>query len=87
MITIEDKKTIKILSEKYHAKRVLLFGSSLMGDGTDIDLAVEGVSPRRFFDFYGELMFSLTKPVDLIDLVGTSKFVEMVRQEGVPIYG
>ncbi len=87
MITSEEKKTIRAISKKYHAKPVLLFGSSLMGDGNDIDLAVEGVLPSRFYDFYGELMFSLTKPVDLIDLVGTSKFVEMVRKEGVPLYG
>ena len=83
MITVKEKETICEVSKKYHARRVLLFGSSLYGDGNDIDLAVEGVLPRKFYDFYAELVFSLTKPVDLIDLVGTSKFVEMVKQEGV----
>jgi predicted nucleotidyltransferase len=87
MITSEEKKTICDISEKYRAKLVLLFGSSLVGAGHDIDLAVEGVLPSKFYDFYGELMFALTKPVDLIDLAGTSKFVEMVRKEGVPLYG
>lgn len=87
MIIVEDRKTIRAVSKKYHAKRVLLFGSSLFGDGNDIDLAVEGVVPNKYFEFYGELMFALTKPVDLIDLAGKSKFVEMVRQEGVLLYG
>ena len=87
MIAVEDKKHIREISEKYHARRVLLFGSSLSADGNDIDLAVEGVAPEKFFDFYGELMFSLTKPVDLIDLGSVSKFVDMVRQEGVLLYG
>jgi predicted nucleotidyltransferase len=87
MITSEEKKTICDISRKYNAKLVLLFGSSLAGSGHDIDLAVEGVLPGRFYDFYGELMFSLTKPVDLIDLTGTSKFVEMIRREGVSLYG
>ena len=85
MIALKEQEIIKKISKKYHAKRVLLFGSSLGGDGNDIDLAVEGVVPGKFYDYYGELMFSLTKPVDLIDLSGTSKFVEMIRREGVPL--
>lgn len=87
MITVKDKEIIGILSDKYRVKRVLLFGSSINDDGNDIDLAVEGVLPSKFYDFYGELMFSLTKPVDLIDLAGKSKFVELIKQEGLLIYG
>ena len=87
MITQEDKIIIQTISKKYNAKQVLLFGSSLTGNGTDIDLAVEGVMPRKFYDFYSDLMFALSKPVDLIDLIGSSKLVELIRQEGVPLYG
>ena len=87
MIASEDRAKIAGISRKYQVKRVLLFGSSLTGDGNDIDLAVEGVSPRRFYELYAELMLALSKPVDLIDLSVSSKFVEMVRQEGVPVYG
>ena len=54
MITEIDKKTIKEISEKYRAKRVLLFGSSLFSEEVrrDIDIAAEGIPPQDFFDFY-----------------------------------
>ena len=89
MISESDKKIIRELSEKYHVKRVLLFGSSAdpSKEGRDIDLAVEGVESKDFFKFYGSLMLKLSKPVDLIDLAETSKFVTLVEKEGIPIYG
>jgi predicted nucleotidyltransferase len=89
MISEYDKKIIKKISKKYKARRVLLFGSSLSPDkeSHDIDIAVEGVPPKDFFSFYGDLIFSLSKPVDLIDLSGSSKFVQIVKQEGVLLYG
>ena len=89
MITESEKRTIREISKKYSVKRVLLFGSSLAPDkeGRDIDLAVEGVSPKDFFRYYGELILGLSKPVDVIDLSGTSKFIKMVRQEGIALYG
>ena len=89
MISESDKKIICDLSEKYHAKKVLLFGSSLYStkEGRDIDIAIEGIDPREFFDYYGALMLRLSKPVDVIDLSETSKFVTLVKKEGVPIYG
>ena len=87
MINQKDKETIQEISAKYHAKRVLLFGSSVDGDGNDIDLAVEGVEPNQFYRFYGDLIFSLSKPVDVIDLATTSKFNSLICQEGVLLYG
>lgn len=89
MISEKDKKIIRELSAKYHVKRVLLFGSSTdpVKEGRDIDLAVEGIDPREFFDYYGDLMLKLSKPIDLIDLSETSKFVALVKRDGVPIYG
>ena len=87
MITIKDKKRIQEISKKYNVKRVLLFGSSISTNGNDIDLAVEGVNPREFYHFYADLIFSLSKPVDLVDLSGTTKFIQMIQQEGVLLYG
>ena len=89
MISETDKKVIRELSEKYHVKKVLLFGSNLDPgkEGRDIDLAVDGIDPREFFKYYGDLMLNLSKPVDLIDLSETSKFVTLVKEEGIPIYG
>jgi len=89
MITKADKKIIREMSEKYHAKRVLLFGSSLTHEkeSRDIDIAVEGISPEDFYSYYGDLMLSLSKPVDVIDISGTSKFIKLILQEGVLLYG
>jgi predicted nucleotidyltransferase len=89
MLAENDKKIIKEISKKYHAKRVLLFGSNLDTgkESRDIDIAVEGISPADFFRYYGELLFALSKPVDVIDLSGTSKFIGLIEQEGVLIYG
>jgi predicted nucleotidyltransferase len=89
MITDRDKKIIRKLSEKYRVKRVLLFGSGIDSskESHDIDIAVEGLSSRDFFKYYGDLMLMLSKPIDVIDLSEASKFSELVRQEGVLLYG
>ncbi len=89
MITEDDKKTIREISEKYHAKRVLLFGSGLdpERESRDIDIAVDGISPEDFYRYYGDLILSLSKPVDVIDISGTSKFIKLILQEGVLLYG
>lgn len=89
MVTGEDKRKIENISKKYHATRVLLFGSSTDAskESNDIDIAVEGISPKDFYSFYGDLLLSLSKPVDVIDLKGTSKFIQLIQQEGISVYG
>ena len=88
MITDTDKNIIEQLARKYHAKRVLLFGSSLSPtqEYRNIDIAVEGVEETDFYAFYGELLCTLSKPVDIIDLSRKTRFVEMILREGVPLY-
>ena len=89
MISEPDKAKIMELASKHKVSRILLFGSSIdpARESKDIDIAVEGVSPADFFRFYGELIFSLSKPVDLIDLSSDSSFSHLIRKEGLPIYG
>ena len=89
MISESDKRKIREVSKKYHAKRVLLFGSSLdiTRESQDIDIAVEGISPKDFFRYYGDLMLRLSKPIDVIDLSRRSKFTRLIQQEGVMLYG
>ncbi len=89
MIEESDKKIICEISKKYDAKRVLIFGSSIVPEreSHDIDIAVEGILPKDFYRYYGELIFSLSKPIDVIDISGTSKFIELILQEGIPLYG
>ena len=88
MISEKDKNKISELANKYGVSQILLFGSALLKDNfNDIDLAVKGIKPELFFKFYGELLFAVSKPVDLIDLDIENPFVELVQQEGVKIYG
>lgn len=88
MVSAKDRDTIKTVAQRYHVGRVLLFGSSVgQQRSRDIDLAVEGLAPSRFFAFYGELIISLSKPVDLVDLSKKSRFTDMIRRDGVAVYG
>ncbi len=88
MITEADKKTIIKISNKYHVKRVLLFGSSLTAEESrDIDIGVEGAPEKDFFKYYGDLIFALSKPIDVIDLSLKSKFTDLVKKRGVALYG
>jgi uncharacterized protein len=87
MIADKDREIIEKTAAKYHAKRVLLFGSSLSPDkeSRDIDIGVEGIEDKDFFTFYGELLCTLSKPVDVVDLTAKSLFVEIVKLEGMPL--
>ena len=89
MIAEKDKTAITHLARQYGVQKVFLFGSSAdpQKEARDIDLGVIGIEPRRFFEFYGDLLFSLSKPVDLIDLSKETRFSALVKREGIPIYG
>ena len=88
LLSNNDKEIIIKLAKKYELKRVILFGSSKDKlDSNDIDLAVEGLDPRVFFKFYWELYRDLSKPVDLIDLTVDCLFNELIKEEGLVIYG
>ena len=89
MISIEDRRSVRDLAAKYAVKRVLLFGSAVRLESgyRDIDLAIEGIRPSDFFRFYGELMGRLSLPVDLVDLSRAGRFTDLIRQEGIPLYG
>lgn len=88
MLTKKERHLIRKCAKKYHASSVFLFGSSIKEKGAhDIDLAVKGISPRTFFDFYAELFKQLPKPVDLVDLDGAdSYFASRILEESKLIY-
>jgi len=89
MISNEDKIKLKEIAKRYNVSKLYLFGSSLDSakEANDIDLAVEGIDASLFFKFYGELILSLSKPVDVIDLKKKSRFNDIVRSHGILIYG
>jgi predicted nucleotidyltransferase len=88
MITDQEKSTISKLAADFSARKVLLFGSSSRegSAGRDIDLAVSGIAPQLFVRFYADLMWALSRPVDVVDLDKDSLFTRMIRREGVVLY-
>lgn len=89
MISEQDHKIIISYARKYGAKEIYLFGSSLDQSimSGDIDLAVNGLSPVLFFNFYGKLLRHLSKPVDLVNLSRPSRFTESILPHALKIYG
>ena len=89
MVSDRDKAIIATLAHRYGAATVWLFGSSAERhqQGRDLDLAVEGVAPGRFFQFMGDLMLSISRPVDVVALEKRSKLSALIRRDGIPIYG
>ncbi|MGD8782705.1 MAG: nucleotidyltransferase domain-containing protein [Ignavibacteria bacterium] len=89
MLSNEDKYRLLEIAKKYKVAKVYLFGSTLNSDdkAKDIDLGVEGVLDSKYFEFYGELIFALSKPVDLVDLKKKTLLNKMIQTEGVLLYG
>jgi len=89
MISNEDKIKVEEIAKKYNVSKLYLFGSNLDSNrvANDIDLAVEGIEHALFFKFYSEFIFSLSKPVDVLDLNKKSLFSDLIRSEGILLYG
>ncbi|MFA5292557.1 MAG: nucleotidyltransferase domain-containing protein [Phycisphaerae bacterium] len=88
MLSSQVRQIVKSCAEQYGVERVWLFGSAVKDEkhAKDFDFAVEGLSPEKFFDFYGRLFFDLPKPVDLIDLSQNLPIASLIRRDGVCIY-
>ena len=88
MIGALEQKIIEHYAAEFGVRTVWLFGSSLEeeGEARDIDLAVEGLAPEKFFKFYARLAWALPKPVDLVDLADAS-LAPLIRAHGKRIYG
>ena len=88
MVSDSDKQIIISWAKKFSVQELYLFGSCLEKDSeaNDIDLAVRGISPEAFFDFYGKLLRSLSKSVDVVNLANKSRFTEAIERDGVKIY-
>ena len=68
------------------AHSVYLFGSVVRdpfpSSVGDIDFAVTGLPPERFYRAYGAMMMALSMPFDLVDLDDDSPFIRALRNEG-----
>lgn len=81
---------IRALAEKYHVRKVILFGSRARGDykrTSDIDLAVEGGDFERFALDVDEETFTLLK-YDIVNLEREMQpeLRESIRREGRILY-
>jgi predicted nucleotidyltransferase len=77
-----------LCAREFDAGVVWLFGSSLEDESAarDIDLAVDGLAPGKFFPFYARLIRDLSKPVDLVDLSLDPPIRHVVRERGGRVY-
>ena len=67
------------------ADAVYLFGSTVEGPvrpDSDIDLAVAGLPPARFFQAMGQTMSVLPRSLDLVDLDVDTPFTRYLKQKG-----
>ena len=67
------------------AREVYLFGSVASGkvrEDSDIDMAVSGLPPKRFFHAMSEVSRILNRSLDLIDLDEDNPFTRYLKEEG-----
>jgi predicted nucleotidyltransferase len=87
MISEKDKNVIIRIAKKYNVSKIILFGSGISSkESSDIDIAVEGLPHKKFFKFYSEILFGISKSVDVVDISEKSLFTKLITSEGIPIY-
>jgi len=67
------------------AREVYVFGSAAAGklrEGSDVDLAVSGLAPERFFEAMAEAEDALGRTLDLVDLDEATPFTRYLKEEG-----
>jgi predicted nucleotidyltransferase len=68
------------------AREVYVFGSMAAGkarENSDVDLAVTGLPPERFFTAMARLEDLFDRGVDLVDLDDATPFTAYLRQKGL----
>jgi len=86
-----ENELVKIISisKDFGAEKVLLFGSCLeeVESAQDIDIAVKGVKPERFFEMYGKILGVVDSEIDLIPLEDTREHLaNRILEKGKLIY-
>ena len=87
------QKILQPIFLEYHVKKAILFGSYAKGmakEQSDIDILVDsGLSGLAFWGLLEDVVTSLGKPVDLLDmsqLTPNSLVDEEIKSSGVVIY-
>jgi predicted nucleotidyltransferase len=84
----ELAKIIRI-SKEFGVEQVILFGSCLedIESAQDIDIAVKGVKPEKFFEMYGKILGVVDNEIDLIPLEDTREhFRKRILEKGKLLY-
>lgn len=71
--------------KNFGAREVYLFGSAATGmlrDDSDVDLAIAGLPPEKYFSAFSEVQRLLDRPLDLIDLDCPPLFTEYLKKKG-----
>jgi len=77
------ERAVQILKEE-GCTEIYLFGSVATGEShgdSDIDLAVRGCPPGRFFHTLGRLMWEEDRSIDLVDLDSEDPFALFLEQK------
>jgi predicted nucleotidyltransferase len=86
----EARRAARILADEFGVDRVVVFGSVLrpgaFREGSDIDLAVEGLAPGRFFEACGRLMVELEFEIDLKPVEDLRGLIRERVKEGEVVY-
>jgi predicted nucleotidyltransferase len=85
----DAQKLASMLVHQFGAKKVVLFGSVLNEDcfnkGSDIDIAVEGIEPEKYFIAVAECQ-NVNFPVDLIEIATTTRLMKERIAKGMILY-
>jgi len=66
------------------SREVYVFGSAAKGDvdsANDIDFAISGLPPERFFTTMGRVQMALPRQIDLVDLDEDNSFTRYLKDE------
>ena len=84
-----DVERAVVISKEEGCWEVYVFGSVAVGDTgprSDLDIAVRGCPPERFYRLLGRLMDELLHTVDLVDLDVETRVAEFLEEEGQLIH-
>lgn len=86
----KDISEIVRISREYDAEEVFLFGSCLeeLESANDIDIAVKGVKPEKFFEMYGKILGAAENEIDLVPIENIREHLAgRILADGKLIYG
>ena len=85
------RECARVLVERFGVRRVVLFGSVSTGHAglrSDLDLAVEGLEPGRYFEALGQLGLTTRVDVDLVRLEeAPDSLLERIARDGLSLHG